>query len=61
MFDVVLIKEISKVYENIYRMSIVELKNFFEKEKKIRGEFVLVIPSPINQFPLQSTSAILTG
>jgi len=43
MFDTVLIKEISKVYENIYRMSIVELKNFFEKERKIRGEFVLVI------------------
>ena len=43
MFDAVLIKEISKVYENVYRMSIVELKDFFEKEKKIRGEFVLVI------------------
>lgn len=43
MFGVTVVKEISKVYENIYRMSIVELKNFFEKEKKIRGEFVLVI------------------
>ena len=42
-FECVLIKEISKVYENIYRMSIVELKNFFEKEKKIQGEFVIVI------------------
>ena len=43
MFECVLIKEISKVYETILRMSIVELHQKISEEKKVRGEFVLVI------------------
>ncbi|MDA1334838.1 MAG: 16S rRNA (cytidine(1402)-2'-O)-methyltransferase [bacterium] len=43
MFDGVLIKEISKVYEKTLRMTIVEMRDFLEKEKRIKGEFVLVI------------------
>jgi len=43
MFDAILIKEISKVYETTVRMNIVSIKNFLEKEEKIQGEFVLVI------------------
>jgi 16S rRNA (cytidine1402-2'-O)-methyltransferase len=43
MFECVLIKEISKVYERILRMSIDDLQKEISKEKKIRGEFVLVI------------------
>ena len=43
MFEITIVKEISKVYERVYRMSIVEAKDFFEKEPKIQGEFVLVI------------------
>ncbi len=42
-FDATLIKEISKVYEEIVRMSIDDLKIKIAQEKKIRGEFVLVI------------------
>ena len=43
MFDAVLIKEISKVYEKIIRKSIVEILSDLKKEKSIKGEFVLVI------------------
>ncbi|MEK7630403.1 MAG: 16S rRNA (cytidine(1402)-2'-O)-methyltransferase [Patescibacteria group bacterium] len=43
MFEAVLIKEISKVYETTIRMSIVSLRDFLASEKKIKGEFVLVI------------------
>lgn len=43
MFEAVLIKEISKVYETTIRMNIVSIKDSLEKEKKIQGEFVLVI------------------
>ncbi len=43
MFDATLIKEISKVYETTTRMNIVSLKNLLAGEKKIKGEFVLII------------------
>ncbi|MEK7649483.1 MAG: 16S rRNA (cytidine(1402)-2'-O)-methyltransferase [Patescibacteria group bacterium] len=43
MFDAVLIKEISKVYETTLRMNIVSIRDSIEKEKNIKGEFVLVI------------------
>lgn len=42
-FDAVLIKEISKVYERVYRMSIVGLLEKLSTEKNLKGEFVLVI------------------
>lgn len=43
MFECIIIKEISKVYEKIITMSIEDLIKEFEKEKNIKGEFVLVI------------------
>ncbi|KKU52174.1 MAG: 16S rRNA (cytidine(1402)-2'-O)-methyltransferase [Candidatus Ryanbacteria bacterium RIFCSPHIGHO2_12_FULL_47_12b] len=43
MFECILIKEISKVYEQVVRMSIGELQKVISTEKKLRGEFVLVI------------------
>ena len=43
MFNVVLIKEISKVYESVIKMKIVDMGQYLETEKKIRGEFVLII------------------
>ncbi len=43
MYEGVLIKEISKVYERIIRMNIVDMVLEVEKEKTQKGEFVLVI------------------
>lgn len=47
MFNGVLLKEISKVYETILRDSILGLKETLGKEKKIKGEFVLIINKKI--------------
>lgn len=43
MFDGVLIKEISKVYETILRMKVGEMKSALLENKSNKGEFVLVI------------------
>lgn len=43
MFDAILIKEISKVYEAILRMRIVDLIKKISEEKRVKGEFVLII------------------
>ena len=42
-FECILIKEISKVYEQVVRMSIGDLTKKMEQEKNIKGEFVIVI------------------
>ena len=39
----VLVKEISKVYESIVKMRIVEIHDVLTNDKKIKGEFVLII------------------
>ncbi|MEK7576498.1 MAG: 16S rRNA (cytidine(1402)-2'-O)-methyltransferase [Patescibacteria group bacterium] len=49
MYECVLIKEISKVYERIVRMSIADMVQEFSKEKKQKGEFVLVINKKKNK------------
>lgn len=41
--EAVLIKEISKVYEKIVRNNMSGIRKFLEDEKKLRGEYVLVI------------------
>jgi 16S rRNA (cytidine1402-2'-O)-methyltransferase len=43
MFGCVFMKEISKVYERVVRMSLVDTLEEMKKEKKIKGEFALVI------------------
>jgi 16S rRNA (cytidine1402-2'-O)-methyltransferase len=48
MFDAILIKEISKVYEKTLRMSMAEMAINLENDNKVMGEFVLVINKDIN-------------